>query len=130
MARVATSTTTDRCELCGARLGSGLGERLGHLRSEHPAYGRGLVLRMAAPLVFAVSVLALGLLGAPQWMAAVAMAACFGVVLFAQTRGRRERSRAGASPGVPVARLLKEGGFRVAVILPVVLLLLFLLGRR
>ena len=75
-----------RCELCGARDDGAFRSRIAHLRKEHPAYARGLILRLAAPGLFLVVMLALAAARAPQWGYLVALVACFGLLFFGKSR--------------------------------------------
>ena len=118
-----------RCELCGARDDGAFRSRIAHLRKEHPAYARGLILRLAAPGLFLVVMLALAAARAPQWGYLVALVACFGLLFFGKVRSRVERSRAGARPTIGFKRLLREGGLGFVLIIPVVAMLILLLSR-
>lgn len=117
-----------RCELCGARAEPGR-ERFAHLRAEHPAYARGVVLRVVAPAVLLLGVVVLGLVKAPQWSYFIVLALSFGSLFFGKIRSRVERSRAGARPTIGVKRLLREGGLPFLLIIPIVVLLILFLSK-
>lgn len=119
----------DRCELCGHRWEPGLAARMRHLRRSHPAYARGLLLRVAAPAVFLVTVLALAVTKAPPWAYLVGLGTSYALLFFGRIRSRTERSRAGASPALPVKRLLREGGLPFILLIPIVAAIVYLLGR-
>lgn len=127
---VAVKRPADRCELCGYRSTGTLGDRIGHLRREHPVYARGLLLRMATPLVFLAAVLGLAALRAPQWTFLVALGGSLALMAAGLGRSRAERARAGARPGVPLGRLLREGGLRIVLLVSFLALLLILATRR
>jgi hypothetical protein len=128
-AKVATMEAADRCELCGARAET-TRDRIAHLRAEHPAYARGLLLRLMAPAVFLVGVLLAAAIKAPQWTYLVVLFASFGLLFFGKVRSRAERSRAGARPTLRVKQLVREGGLPFLLIIPIVMLLILLLSRR
>src|SRR6266568_5134823 len=111
-AKVIQMTTEDplRCELCGYRSEGDFRDRMRHLKSEHPAYARGLLFRVAAPAVFLIEVLVLAVAHAPQWAFIAALFVSFGLLFFGKQRSRTERKRAGTTATVPVKRLMKEGG--------------------
>lgn len=128
-ATVRAMESEGRCELCGARDEGTFRSRVAHLRTEHPAYARGLLFRLVAPAIFVVAVLVLAATGAPQWVYLVALAVSFGLLFFGKVRSRVERSRSGTSPTIGARRLLREGGLPFLLIIPVVMLLLLLLSR-
>jgi hypothetical protein len=119
-----------RCELCGARDEGSFRSRMAHLKAEHPAYARGLILRLVAPLVFLVVVLALAALKAPSWAYLIGFGASFALLFFGKVRSRVERSRAGARPTIGIKRLVREGGLGFVLIIPAVALLILLLSRN
>lgn len=122
------AVTTDRCELCGARVG-GARERAHRLRSAHPGYARNVVARIAAPFVFLVAVLVLSALHAPPIAYLVAMGASYAAVFFGRVGSRSARSAAGASPVIGVTRMVREGGLGFVLLLPVAALIVFGLSR-
>jgi hypothetical protein len=130
VATIRAMETTDRCDLCGARIEGTGRERFAHLRAKHPAYARGLVMRLLSPGVFLIWVLLLGALHAPQWAYLVALGVSFGLLFFGKVRSRVERSRAGARPTLPMRRLLQEGGLAIFLIVPTVVLLILFLSRK
>src|SRR5437867_5787526 len=103
-ATVRTMQADGRCELCGARDEGSFRSRIAHLRTEHPAYARGLLFRLVAPGTFLVAVLALSVAHAPQWTYLIALIATFGLLFFGKVRSRVERSRAGARPTIGFKR--------------------------
>jgi hypothetical protein len=119
----------DRCELCGYRSDGTFKDRTSHLRRSHPGYARGLLLRIAAPMLFLVEVLILSVLQAPPWAYLVALFSSFGLLFGGKQRSRNERRTAGAAPTLPMRRMLREGGLGVLVILPLVAILVVALGR-
>ena len=127
-AKVATMETADRCELCGARAET-TRDRVAHLRAEHPAYARGLLLRLVAPGVFFVGVLILAALHAPQWTFLVTLFVSFGLLFFGKVSSRAERSHAGARPTLGLKRLVREGGLPFLLIVPAVALVILVVSR-
>lgn len=120
----------DRCELCGHRFEAGFAARMRHLRGSHPAYARGLLLRLAAPLAMIAGVLVLAVAHAPQWAYFVALGGSYALLFFGRVRSRLERTRAGATPSLSLRRILREGGLAFVLFIPVVAALVYLLGRR
>jgi hypothetical protein len=131
-AKVAQMTTEDplRCELCGYRSEAGFRDRMRHLKSEHPAYARGLLFRVAAPGLFLIEVLALAALHAPQWAYLAALFTSFGLLFFGKQRSRSERKLAGTTPTLPMKRLVKEGGLGFLLVIPAIAVLIILLSRH
>jgi hypothetical protein len=119
-----------RCELCGARDEGSFRSRMAHLKAEHPAYARGLILRLVSPIAFLVVVLVLAALKAPSWAYLLGLGGTFGLLFFGKVRSRVERSRAGARPTIGFKRLVREGGLGFILIVPAVALLILLLSRR
>ena len=119
----------DRCELCSARLPGSFTARMGHLRSAHPRYAQGLLLRLATPLVFLAALGALAAASAPDWAYLVALGLCGGLMVTGMQASRSGRTSAGLHPSAPLGRLLRDGGFRFLLI-PALLLLLLLLSRH
>jgi hypothetical protein len=117
-----------RCELCGARADTAR-ERIAHLRAEHPAYARGLLLRLFAPAILFLGVIILAALKAPSWAYVVVLALSFGALFFGKIRSRVERSRAGARPTIGFKRLVREGGLPFLLLIPAVVLIITLLSR-
>ena len=120
------AVVTDRCDLCGAGVDGTFLQRTRHLRMEHPAYARGLLLRMVAPLVFLVSVVALQATGAPVWTAFVASAASLGIAVLGITQARAARVSSGAGRTAGFRKLMAEGGFRFVLLAAVFVLMLAL----
>lgn len=120
----------DRCDLCGYRSTGTFSDRLAHLRRSHPAYARGLLLRMAAPFVFLVLLFVLAAVSAPRWAYGLALLGSFGLLVVGKRRSRAERSAAGARARVPLSQIVREGGLRFILILPAVAILLVLLAKR
>lgn len=129
-ARVGTMNEPDQCELCGYRSDGTFRDRVTHLRGSHPAYARGLLLRVASPLLFLVELGILAALKAPQWAYLVALFSSFGLLFFGKQRSRSERHKAGARPTLPIKRLVREGGLGFLLILPVIAILIVALGRK
>ena len=129
-ATVHSMQTEGRCELCGARDEGTFRSRVAHLRQEHPAYARGLLLRVIAPAVFLAVILGLGALKAPAWTYIVGLALGFGVLFLGKTRTRRARVDAGAAPKMPLKQVVLEGGMRFILVIPAIAILLFLLSRN
>ncbi len=119
-----------RCELCGARDEGTFRSRVAHLRNEHPAYARGLFLRVIAPVVFLAVILLLAALKAPAWGYVVGLGLSFGVLFLGKVRSRRERAAAGATPKMALKRLLLEGGMRFLIVIPAVAVLILLLSKN
>ncbi len=124
----ASAVTVDRGDLCGVRVG-GARERAHHLRSAHPRYARHVVARIAAPFVFMAAVVVLSALHAPPVAFLVALGASYAFVFFGRVGSRRARSEAGVRPTIGVRRMLREGGLRFILLIPVCLLVVFLLSR-
>jgi hypothetical protein len=120
----------DRCDLCKARIEPSARGRITHLRRCHPGYARGLLLRVVAPAVFLMIVMALGAARAPGWAYVAALFASFGLLFWGKQRSRSERRRAGTRPTLPLRRLVREGGWSFLLLLPVLAGLIVLLGRR
>lgn len=119
-----------RCELCGARDEGTFRSRVAHLRREHPAYARGLFLRVIAPVVFIAALLILGALKAPAWAYVLGLGLGFGVLFLGKVRSKRERTAAGARPKMALKRVLLEGGMRFLIVIPAVAVLIILLSRN
>ena len=133
MAKTATAKTpkvqaTDRCELCGARVGDAR-ERARHLRSAHPDYARNVFARIVAPLVFVATTLVLSAVHAPPAAYLVGLGASYAVVFFGRVGSRKARLKAGAVPTIGVQRMLREGGLRFVLFIPFVALIVFVLSR-
>lgn len=128
-AKVATVETADRCELCGYRSDGGFRDRMAHLRSAHPAYARGLLLRLAAPPVFLVLVVALAAVKAPSWLYIVALFVSFGLLFFGKQKSRLARTKAGTTATMPLKRLVREGGLGFILIFPAIVLLILIISR-
>lgn len=118
------------CELCGARDEGTFRSRVAHLRQEHPAYARGLLLRVVAPVVFLAVIFLLAALKAPAWAYVVGLGLGFGVLFLGKTRTRRERTAAGTTPKMALKRLLLEGGMRFVIVIPALAVLIILLSRN
>ena len=124
------AVNVDCCLLCGARSEGSYWSDLRHVRSNHPGYARGLLLRLASPLLFVVAVLGLGTVHAPQWTFIGALTACAVLFIAGIAITRRERGAAAGSGGsTGLVRLLREGGWRFLLI-PIAIIALMLLGRR
>ncbi len=119
-----------RCELCGARDEGTFRSRVAHLRQEHPAYARGLLLRVIAPVVFLAAIFILSALKAPTWAYIVGLGLGFGVLFLGKARTRRERTAAGATPKMALKRVLLEGGIRFIIVIPAIAVLIILLTRN
>lgn len=120
---------TDRCDLCGIRVDGTFSQRTRHLRKEHPAFARGLLLRVVAPLLFLASVVVIQATGAPVWAAVVATAAALALAGVGVAMVRSARSVAGAS-APRLGTLLSEGGLRFVLLAVVFLLMLILAANR
>jgi hypothetical protein len=119
-----------QCELCGARDEGTFRSRVAHLRKEHPAYARGLFLRVIAPVVFLAVILVLSALKAPAWAYIVGLGLGLGVLFLGKSRTRRERTAAGTRPKMELKRVLLEGGMRFIIVIPAVAILIILLSRN
>jgi len=119
-----------RCELCGARDEGTYRSRVAHLRQEHPAYARGLLLRVIAPVVFLAVILVLGALKAPAWAYVVGLGLALAVLVLGKSRTRRERTAAGTTPKMALKRVLLEGGMRFIIVIPAIVVLIILLSRN
>lgn len=107
---VARVAIVDRCELCGASAPATFVGRTRHLRKEHPAYARGLLLRILAPVAFLAAIVALQVLGAPAWTAGPAAAGSAGLAIAGLWIGRTARAGSGTKPSL--GQLFREGGYR------------------
>src|SRR5258708_327559 len=103
----------DRCTLCGYESDGSFADRMRHLRGSHPGYARGLLLRLAAPLIFVGLVALLALAQAPTWSYFGALALTAGVVVTGMLAIRGDRTRTAVKPGI--RQLLRSGGFRFIV---------------
>jgi hypothetical protein len=130
VARVRAVEAGDRCELCRRSLPAAWSARLRHLKEEHPAFARGLLLRLAAPLAFVGLLLVLSALGAPAWTAALPLAVGGALAAAGIALSRRARTASGARPGPALARTLREGGFRFVLLSAVLAALALLAARR
>jgi hypothetical protein len=101
-----------------------------HLKSEHPAYARGLLFRVAAPAIFLIELVILAAVHAPEIVYLIALFTTFGLLFFGRQRSRSERTKAGASPTLGLKRLVKEGGLGFMMIIPAIILLVVVLSRR
>jgi hypothetical protein len=127
---MARAGVMDRCDLCGAGSDGTFSDRIRHLRKEHPAYARGLLLRVASPLVFLVTIVALQAVGAPVWSAIVAIAASLGLAALGITTARAARVQAGARSTAPLGKLVREGGLRFVLLAGVLGVMLILASNR
>jgi hypothetical protein len=69
--------------------------RFGHLRAEHPAYWRTLLVRLGAPWVFLATMFALATTGAAGWAYIALLIGFVGVSLWARTAAARSRRARG-----------------------------------
>ena len=120
---------TESCELCGRSFDASVRGRFAHLRAEHPAYARGLLLRLAAPVVFIVSMWVLSVAHAPGIAYVAALIASWGLLFMGKVRSRAERVASGARSTVPIARLLREGGIAFVLVVPIVAGVILLVSR-
>ena len=104
-----TAAAVDRCQFCQARFDGGFGSRIRHLRKEHPALARGLLLRLAAPVAFFVILLALQALAAPAWTLVLAVAAGGGLALAGVAVSR---SGIGDTDRPSLRKQFLQGGYR------------------
>jgi hypothetical protein len=118
----------DRCELCGVDVG-GARERARHLRSAHPDYARNVFARIVAPLLFVAALAVLSILHAPPVAYLVAMGVSYAVLFFGRIGSRKARSKAGVRPSIGIGRMLREGGVRFVMLVPVALLIVLVLQR-
>jgi hypothetical protein len=128
--KVLNMQVANTCELCGYRSEGTFRDRMRHLKKEHPAYARGVLLRIVAPGLFLVEVLILAAVHAPPWVYIVALFTSFGLLFMGKVRARAERQKAGARPTMEFRRLLREGGLGFLLIVPVIALLIAMLSRR
>jgi hypothetical protein len=126
---VMTQQAADSCELCGARLEGGPRKQLAHMRREHPAYARGVLSRLAAPLVFMLGLLVLGAFGAPQWTYLVPLASGFLLMFGGRQRSRAERAEAGAARSLSIGQMIKAGGWRIALVVASLVAIIYMSGR-
>lgn len=119
----------DCCRLCGAHSEGTYRSDLAHFKAEHPAYYRGLRLRVAAPLVFVVLLVAAGTVGAPTWALVAAIVPPAAILVLGISITRRERGLQAASGPGNLIRMVKDGGWRF-VIIPVAILTLIAFGRH
>jgi hypothetical protein len=113
------------CTLCDTPLEPGVRPRLRHLRAEHPASYRGLVLRLALPWAFLVVVLAFLAFPLPIWVPVAALVAA----LVASFALRRDAMIEAGGPSRPSLRqMLRAGGYG-AIALFAALLLVTALSR-
>ena len=131
MAATVKATTRDaqRCELCGYRSDGTIRDRIGHLRERHPGYARGLLLRVVAPLVFLVEIAVLAALHAPSWVFLVAFGVSYALLFFGKQRSRSERRKKGASPTMPLGRLMREGGLGI-VLVPIAAIVVLIVATK
>lgn len=120
----------DRCDLCGAGSDGTFSDRTRHLRKEHPAYARGLLLRIVSPLVFLAAIVALQAARAPAWTAFVATAAGVGLALVGIVKVRGARSLSGAGSAASLGKILSEGGLRFVLLAGVFVVMLVLAANR
>lgn len=120
----------DRCDLCGAGSDGTFSDRTRHLRQEHPAYARGLLLRIVSPLVFLVAIVTLQALGAPAWTAFLATATSVGLAVLGIAMARSGRAQAGARSGAAIWKTFREGGYRFALIAGVFGVMVILAATR
>jgi hypothetical protein len=120
----------DRCDLCGAGSDGTFSDRTRHLRKEHPAYARGLLLRIVAPMVFLVALVALQASGAPPWTALVAAGASAVLAGLGIVSTRAARVEAGGPAGASIGRLFREGGYRFALVAGLFLAFIVLASTR
>ncbi len=126
---VVTQQSADSCELCGARLEGGPRKQLAHMRSEHPAYARGVISRLAAPLVFMLGLLVLGAFGAPQVTYLVPLAAGLLLMFRGRQRSRAERAEAGASKSLAIGQMIKAGGWRIALVVASLIAIIYMSAK-
>ncbi len=122
---VGKAAVLDRCELCGAKAPATFVGRTRHLRQEHPAYARGLLLRILSPVAFLVAIVALQASGAPAWTVVPAAVLSGGLAIAGLWMGRVARAETGGGKQ-SFRTLLKEGGYRfvlLAVVFAVMVIL-------
>jgi hypothetical protein len=129
-ATVHSKQAEGRRELCGAHDEGTFRSRIAHLRMEHPAYARGLFLRVIAPVVFLAVILGLGALKAPAWAYVLGLGLSLGVLFLGRARSKQGRAAAGARPKMELKRVLLEGGMRFLIVIPAVALLIITLSRN
>ena len=125
---IGNAVTMDRCELCGASAPATFAGRFRHLRKEHPAYARGLLLRITAPLAFLVALVALQALEAPAWTLVFAAVGAAGLALAGLWMARAARAGSGA-PGASLSKLFREGGYRFVLLAGLFALMVILASR-
>ncbi|MGH2726531.1 MAG: hypothetical protein ACRDKS_06100 [Actinomycetota bacterium] len=118
----------DRCELCGANAPATFVGRTRHLRKEHPAYARGLLLRILAPVVFLAGVVGLQALDAPVWTVLVVAAGSAGLAIAGLWIARV--AKAGSDSKPTFMELFREGGYRFVLIAGVFAVMLILASRQ
>jgi hypothetical protein len=130
MTAKASSATADRCDLCGYLFEGSFADRMRHLRRTHPAYTRGVLLRVSAPFVFLVLVAALAALHAPTNAYIVALVATYALLFFGKQASRSQRKQAGLRATPPVKKTLREGGLSFVLLIPILAVLLLFLSKR
>jgi hypothetical protein len=117
------------CDLCGAPLGLGFRERWRHAWRNHPAYARGLLLRLIAPLAFIGLMIVLTAMHAPPVVLLGALGVCLVIVAIGVAQARTAKQAAGSPPSLRFRALLQHGGLRF-LLLSVILVLLLITALR
>jgi hypothetical protein len=115
---------TEPCDMCGAPLGLGFRERWRHAWQSHPAYARGLLLRLTAPILFLILAVTLTTIHAPAGLLVGALGLCLVIVAVGVTHARTAKRAVGSPPGLRLRALLKHGGLRFLLLSAVLVLLL------
>ncbi len=89
-ARGSAGSRPDRCPVCHSPFTPG--GRFGHLRAEHPAYWRTLLVRLGAPWVFLAIMFGLAAVAAPGWAFVATLIGFVGISLWARAASARSRS--------------------------------------
>jgi hypothetical protein len=125
---IGKAAAMDRCELCGVKAPATFVGRTRHLRQEHPAYARGLLLRIVSPMIFLAFFVVLQAAEAPAWTILPAAAAAGGLALAGLWTTRKARTEAGTA--YSLGKLFKEGGYRFVLMAAVFAALLILAATQ
>lgn len=119
--------TAVACSICGDALSTGVGTRLRHLRSAHPAAHRALLFRLAVPWAYLLVLWSYIALALPIWVPIVGLAAAL-VASF--TLRRRAAIENGPAAFLSTPRqALRAGGYGALALFALLAVLSFLAGR-
>lgn len=130
MTAKASPASVDRCDMCGYQFEGSFADRLRHLRRTHPAYTRGVLLRVSAPFVFLALVGALAAAHAPTKTYIVALVGAYALLFFGKQASRSQRKKAGLRATPPVKKMLREGGLPFVLLIPILAVVLLFLSKR